>query len=164
MDDDRRRADRTTVNGHEPAIRILSSIPIGPAALVVACIVSLTAVLVAWPNSQPSCSVSIENRSGQEIRFERITIDGKIIGLKSRRLLPNSDENISSPASLVNLTRVKFQPSRRPLRLSVVAVNEMEERETVSFTLEKPFNGCTFNCRYYKGSLLCSDAGDSPKK
>jgi len=106
-------------------------------------------------------AIIIENRSGSNVRFEEVTIDGQIvwaghdviIRTKGNLEKPYLD---TTPASIM----IHFRAPKRILELKLTVVTLMLERETVSCALDNRPRPCIFAAHYVKGKLHCGECED----
>lgn len=96
-------------------------------------------------------AVSIFNQSGADVRFEKVTIDEQIIWDRSEIVIKTSTDSDRSGGSILK----EFSAPRRKLELRLVTVNESNEREIVSCTLDNNQCPCFFATYYFKGRLEC---------
>jgi hypothetical protein len=96
-------------------------------------------------------AVSLFNQSGANVRFERVTIDDQIIWDRSEIAIKTSTGANRSGGSILR----EFSAPRKKLELKLVTVNESNEREIVSCTLDNNQRPCFFTVYYFKGRLEC---------
>jgi hypothetical protein len=131
-------------------------------------IILLLAAQLAWSNKPDRDSyLIIWNSSGLDVRFEQVVIDDQVIWGGAETFLSKEHLRQHLPHSGRDSVSFSFRSSTGPVQLKLTTINELEERETVSCTLDDPpvsgrFRGffgmgCRFRAYYYKGRLLCSD-------
>ncbi len=104
--------------------------------------------------------VKIWNRSGFDVQFEKVTIDGQIIWAKP-------DITIVSPKDLdrpwldnrLHSIFLHFRAPKKLMVLEIVILNKIQEKEIVSCILDNRSRPCFFEAFYHKGKLGCTDCG-----
>ncbi len=104
--------------------------------------------------------ISIENYSGSDIRFEKITINNEVvwydpsITFKSKPLTkPWLSTHRAGPTSW-------FHSPKAVVELKMGIVNQKGEVQTLSCQLNNRSRPCFFEAFYINGSLSCSDCDD----
>jgi hypothetical protein len=126
-------------------------------------IILLLAVQLACSKSDKPVRGSyliIWNSSGLDVRFEQVVIDDQVIWGGAETFLSKEHLRQHLPHSGRDSVYVSFRSSTRPVQLKLTTINELEERETVSCTLDDRPVSCRFKAYYHKGRLVCSDCRD----
>jgi hypothetical protein len=105
--------------------------------------------------------ISVTNWSGSDVRFEKVILDNEILWegpdvvVKSKNPeRPWLDRHGTGPMPY-------FRAPRKLVELKLVVINQMQERETVSCTLDNRSGPCFFEVSYRKGRLSCGDCDKS---
>jgi hypothetical protein len=107
---------------------------------------------------QMSSLLFIQNRSGENVRFERIMLDDQVLWQGPDTIVkaitdldkPSVDSGGGGPMPY-------FRAPKKYVELKIVAVNGLNKREVVSCTLDNRSRPCLFEVHYYEGRLVCHD-------
>jgi len=106
--------------------------------------------------------ISIKNWSGLDVRFEKMILDNEILW-EGPNVVVKSKTNLEKPWLDRHGTGPMpyFRAPKKLVELKLVVINQMQERETVSCTLDNRSRPCFFEVFYRKGRLSCSDCDKS---
>jgi hypothetical protein len=102
-------------------------------------------------------TVMIDNRSGEDVRFEQVTIDDQTVWA-GPDIIIKTKTNLQKPYldTRGKFIGPSFRVPKKVVELRIVTVNEMQEKETVACALDNRSSPCFFSVHYFKGRLECS--------
>jgi hypothetical protein len=105
-----------------------------------------------------SSLISIENWSGSDVRFYKVILDDHVLW-EGHDIVVKSIKNLEKPwlDPHGRGPMPYFRAPKKLVELKLVVINEVQERETVSCTLDNRSRPCFFEVHYMKGRLSCSD-------
>jgi hypothetical protein len=125
--------------------------------LIVILIVAIPLGYYAYDRHMKSI-LFIQNWSGSDVRLEKVILDDQILW-EGRDIVLKSKRNLDKSGLEPEQARLMpyFCAPKKSLELKLVFINEFQERETVSCTLDNRSRPCFFEVSYKKGKLFCGD-------
>lgn len=104
-----------------------------------------------------SSYVMIWNRSGLDVQFERVTIDNQVIWSGPDLIVSPKDLDQPWLDNRRHSMMLDFRSPRKLVELKVVILTKMQEKETLSCTLDNRSPPCFFEVFYHTGRLSCCE-------
>jgi hypothetical protein len=130
-------------------------------ALILFCLIALAPLGRLICDLFTKSAVSVSNMSGSDVRFEKVTVNNQTIWDRSEVII----KTYSNPENPYLDMRggsiyAEFRAPRRKIELKLIVINEMNEKEVLSCTLDNSRRPCHFSADYRKGKLVCGDCVD----
>ena len=105
-------------------------------------------------------AIIIKNRSGANVRFEQVTIDGQVVWTR-RDLIIETVPDFRKPRDTSRSSiMLRFVAPKRTVEVKLSVVTLTHQRETVSCALDNRSRPCIFGAYYVKGRLHCGECED----
>lgn len=122
---------------------------------IITVIMTVVVVLYVMHSGRAISTLTIYNKSGLDVQFEKVMIDDRIIWGGADWLI--SKQHLTTPWLDRSPDRVslEFQSAKKPVELKLVTLNRLHETEVVSCKLDVQSDRCHFEAFYHKGRMTC---------
>jgi hypothetical protein len=118
-------------------------------------LIKIEQLFYSMDETSAKSSVFFENQSGLHVRFDKVIIDNQVVWEDPDVPIPKKDVLDSRFNDHGTSNMVSFSAPERLVKLELETVNDMDETERVSCTLDNRLHPCLFQARYVKGRLFC---------
>jgi len=144
-----------------PRLRFWHKIGIGMIFVFIVILVIVTLPLVCCIyRIFTESALLVRNYSGEDVRFEQVMVDSRIIWRGP--IVVKTYLNLKKPYLDTRGGHIMphFHAPRKIIELTLVTINDQQEREAVSCVLDNRARPCIFDVEYFKGKLKCGKCCD----